>query len=104
MWRLNLIAALAIVTALAVGASAADLRLPPPEVTQTKPCEPNEAQLLSDRHYWNRAHEWVHSPATSKTGEVPDCAVAQCGDGAYSFIHNDQRACSWHHGIVRRLN
>jgi len=101
---------LAVVTVVATlaalpPASAADLRPPPVRTTgPTKPCQPNEAELATKGNYWSTVHGWVHRPSKSKTNAVPTCAVALCGDGAYSFSRDDIRACSHHNGIDRRLN
>ena len=47
--------------------------------------EPNEAELLSHRHYRaNDGHE-IHSPARSTHDQVPAGASAKCRDGTYSF-------------------
>jgi hypothetical protein len=60
---------------------------------------PNEAELLSHRHYKAKDGHEVHSPAKSAHGQVPAGASAQCRDGTYSFSQHRTGTCSHHGGV-----
>jgi hypothetical protein len=47
--------------------------------------EPDEAQLLSHRHYRNADGNVVHAPAKTTNAQVPAGASAMCLDGSCSF-------------------
>lgn len=61
--------------------------------------EPDEAQLLSHRHYRAKDGHEVHSPAKTVHGEVPAGASAKCRDGSYSFSQHRRGTCSHHGGV-----
>ena len=65
--------------------------------------EPNEAQLAEHKHYTNKSGNTVHSPAHSKSREVPDGATAKCRDGTYSFSQSHRGTCSKHGGVGQWL-
>jgi hypothetical protein len=60
---------------------------------------PNEADLLSHRHYKAKDGHEVHSPAKSTHDQVPAGASAQCRDGSYSFSQHRRGTCSHHGGV-----
>ena len=62
-----------------------------------------EADLIETGHYVNRQGHVVHSPAHTRTGQVPDGATAQCADGSYSFSQSHRGTCSHHGGVARWL-
>lgn len=64
---------------------------------------PNENNLDSRKHYVNKDGKTVHSPAKSKTGNIPDGASAQCRDGSYSFSRHHSGTCSHHGGVQKWL-
>jgi len=61
--------------------------------------EPNEAELLSHRHYRAKDGYEVHSPARSTKDQVPAGASAKCRDGTYSFSQHRRGTCSHHGGV-----
>ncbi|SAL78507.1 hypothetical protein AWB71_05699 [Caballeronia peredens] len=63
--------------------------------------QPDESDLDSHGHYVNRDGNVVHSPARSRSGQVPDGATAQCRDGSYSFSRHHSGTCSRHGGVAR---
>jgi hypothetical protein len=66
----------------------------------TKPtAAPNEAELLSHRHYKAKDGHEVHSPAKSTHDQVPAGASAKCRDGSYSFSQHRRGTCSHHGGV-----
>ena len=65
--------------------------------------EPQESQLSEHRHYVNKDHNVVHSPAHSVNGLVPVGAVAKCGDSSYSFSRHARGTCSHHGGVMNWL-
>ena len=67
------------------------------------PATPDESQLLEHRHYLNKDHQEVHSPAHSKTGTAPAGATAKCRDGTYSFSQHRSGTCSHHGGVLSWL-
>lgn len=60
---------------------------------------PDEAQLLSHRHYRNLDGQEVHSPVRSTHDQVPAGASAKCRDGTYSFSQHRRGTCSHHGGV-----
>jgi hypothetical protein len=60
---------------------------------------PNEAELLSHRHYKAKDGHEVHSPAKTTHNQVPAGASAQCRDGSYSFSQHRRGTCSHHGGV-----
>ena len=65
----------------------------------SKAAEPNEADLLSHRHYKAKNGHEVHSPAKSTHDQVPAGASAKCRDGTYSFSQHRRGTCSHHGGV-----
>lgn len=61
--------------------------------------EADEAKLTSHRYYTNSDGYEVHSPTTSKNGQVPTGASAKCRDGTYSFSQHRRGTCSHHGGV-----
>jgi Protein of unknown function (DUF3761) len=61
---------------------------------------PNESDLDNHQTYRNRDGETVHSPAHSRSGEVPDGATARCQDGTWSFSRHRSGTCSRHGGVA----
>jgi hypothetical protein len=61
---------------------------------------PNESDLDNHQTYRNHDGETVHSPARSRSGEVPDGATAQCRDGTWSFSRHRSGTCSRHGGVA----
>lgn len=61
---------------------------------------PNESDLDNHQTYRNHDGETVHSPAHSRSGEVPDGATAQCRDGTWSFSRHRSGTCSRHGGVA----
>jgi hypothetical protein len=61
--------------------------------------EPNEAELLSHRHYKAKDGHEVHSPARSTHDQMPAGASAKCRDGTYSFSQHRRGTCSHHGGV-----
>ena len=82
--------------------------------TYTAPSDDSSAQtdnstdenndLSNDSYYTNVDQQEVHSPAYSESGEAPDGASAQCGDGTYSFSMHHSGTCSHHGGVSDWLN
>jgi len=70
---------------------------------QVKQAEPNDAELLSHRHYKAKDGHEVHSPARSTHDQAPAGASAQCRDGTYSFSQHRRGTCSHHGGVVTWL-
>lgn len=64
---------------------------------------PDEAQLLSHRHYKTKDGHEVHSPALSSNDKVPVGASAKCLDGTYSFSQHRRGTCSRHGGVGKWL-
>ncbi len=64
---------------------------------------PDENGLDSHKHYVNKDGQLVHSPAKSKSGQIPVGASAQCGDGTYSFSQHHRGTCSHHGGVATWL-
>jgi hypothetical protein len=62
--------------------------------------QPDESDLDSHGHYVNRDGDAVHSPARSRSGNVPAGATAQCRDGSYSFSRHHSGTCSSHGGVA----
>jgi len=68
--------------------------------TQPQPgAQPDEAELLSHRHYKTRNGQEVHAPAASTHDQVPAGASAKCRDGSYSFSQHRRGTCSHHGGV-----
>ena len=63
----------------------------------------NQNQLEEHRSYINSSGQVVHSPAHSKTGDVPAGATAKCNDGTYSFSQHRSGTCSHHGGVANWL-
>jgi hypothetical protein len=61
---------------------------------------PNESDLDNHGHYVNRDGQTVHSPARSRSGQIPTGATAQCRDGTYSFSQHHSGTCSRHGGVA----
>jgi hypothetical protein len=74
-------------------------RLAIPAERTNSTTEPNEAELLSHRHYKAKDGHEVHSPAKSKNGQIPAGASAKCRDGTYSFSQHRRGTCSHHGGV-----
>jgi len=66
--------------------------------------DPDEAGLVEHGHYLNKRGQSVHSPAHTKSGEVPKGASAQCRDGTFSFSRTHRGTCSRHGGVARWVN
>jgi hypothetical protein len=64
---------------------------------------PNEAELLSHRHYQAKDGHEVHSPSKTTHDQVPAGASAQCRDGSYSFSQHRRGTCSHHGGVSNWL-
>ena len=62
--------------------------------------EPNEADLDNHQTYRNHDGDTVHSPAHSRTGQIPSGATAQCRDGTWSFSQHRSGTCSRHGGVA----
>lgn len=71
--------------------------------TSSQEFSSNESELDSHKHYINKDGKAVHSPAKSKSGEIPAGASAQCRDGSYSFSRHRSGTCSRHGGVNRWL-
>ena len=71
----------------------------PSRATSQPGAEPNEAELLSHRHYKAKDGHEVHSPARSTHDQVPAGASAKCRDGTYSFSQHRRGTCSHHGGV-----
>jgi hypothetical protein len=61
---------------------------------------PNESDLDNHQTYRNHDGETVHSPAHSRSGEVPDGATARCRDGTWSFSRHRSGTCSRRGGVA----
>jgi len=61
---------------------------------------PGDSQLQEHDHYVNHDGHVVHSPAHSRSGNVPASATAKCGDGTYSFSQHHSGTCSHHGGVA----
>jgi Protein of unknown function (DUF3761) len=61
---------------------------------------PNESDLDNHQTYRNHDGETVHSPARSRSGEIPDGATAKCRDGTWSFSRHRSGTCSRHGGVA----
>src|ERR1700712_3211953 len=59
---------------------------------------PNEADLDNHQTYRNHDGNTVHSPAHSRSGDIPSGATAQCRDGTWSFSQHRSGTCSRHGG------
>lgn len=64
---------------------------------------PDENELTSHKHYINKDGKTIHSPAKSKSGDIPAGASAQCRDGSYSFSRHHSGTCSHHGGVSQWL-
>jgi hypothetical protein len=64
---------------------------------------PGESDLDNHNTYQNRDGETVHSPAHTRSGEVPQGASARCRDGTYSFSRHHSGTCSRHGGVDQWL-
>ncbi|SAL02597.1 hypothetical protein AWB77_06583 [Caballeronia fortuita] len=62
--------------------------------------QPDESDLSNHGHYINHDGNVVHSPAHSRSGNVPAGATAQCRDGSYSFSQHHSGTCSRHGGVA----
>jgi len=71
----------------------------PDEMRRIVGTQPNEAELLSHRHYKAKDGHEVHSPARSTHDQVPAGASAKCRDGTYSFSQHRSGTCSHHGGV-----
>jgi hypothetical protein len=71
----------------------------PEELRRILGAEPNEAELLSHRHYKAKDGHEVHSPAKSTHDQVPAGVSAKCRDGSYSFSQHRRGTCSHHGGV-----
>lgn len=65
--------------------------------------QPNEAELLSHRHYVARSGQEVHSPSKSLHNQIPAGASAKCFDGTFSFSQHRRGTCSHHGGVAAWL-
>lgn len=63
------------------------------------PTTPNESQLVEHGSYINKDGVRVHSPAHTRTGDVPAGATAKCRDSTYSFSRHHRGTCSHHGGV-----
>jgi len=83
---------------------------PPPQQVSVQPAtvatsstqldtRPDEAILLSHRHYKASNGQDVHAPAKSMQDVVPAGASAKCRDGSYSFSQNRRGTCAHHGGV-----
>jgi hypothetical protein len=70
-----------------------------PTDSSKRGAEPNEAELLSHRHYKAKDGHEVHSPAKSTHDQVQAGASAKCRDGTYSFSQHRRGTCSHHGGV-----
>jgi hypothetical protein len=61
--------------------------------------EPDEAQLVSHRHYKATNGNTVHSPSMTKGDVAPAGASAKCRDGSWSFSQSRRGTCSHHGGV-----
>jgi hypothetical protein len=61
---------------------------------------PNEADLDTHQTYRNHDGQTVHSPAHSRSGNIPDGATAKCRDGTWSFSRHRSGTCSRHGGVA----
>lgn len=62
--------------------------------------EPSESDLDNHQTYRNHHGNTVHSPAHSRSGQIPPGATAQCRDGTYSFSQHRSGTCSRHGGVA----
>lgn len=76
---------------------------PGPDHGARTSAQPNEAELLSHKHYKASNGREVHSPARPTQGQVPTGASAQCRDGSYSFSQHRRGTCSHHGGVASWL-
>jgi hypothetical protein len=74
-----------------------------PESTQQSP-QPDESKLVEHGHYINKEGKTVHSPAHTKSAEIPRGASAQCRDNTYSFSQHRSGTCSHHGGVAKWVN
>jgi hypothetical protein len=61
---------------------------------------PDESALDTHNTYLNHDGESVHSPARSRSGEIPDGATARCRDGTWSFSRHHSGTCSRHGSVA----
>lgn len=61
---------------------------------------PGEADLDNHHTYRNSDGDSVHSPAHSRSGQIPSGATAQCRDGTFSFSQHRSGTCSRHGGVA----
>jgi hypothetical protein len=73
--------------------------MPRPEEMRRLMGQPDEAALLSHRHYRARTGQEVHSPARTTDDQAPATASAKCRDGSYSFSQHRRGTCSHHGGV-----
>jgi hypothetical protein len=71
------------------------------EAAPTTPA--NDSQLVEHGSYINSSGQRVHSPAHSRTSDVPTGATAKCRDGTYSFSQHHSGTCSHHGGVENWL-
>ena len=63
--------------------------------------EPDEAKLARHCCYFNTYGHESHAPSPTHDGTRPLRALAQCGDGYYSFSEHRSGSCSSHRGVQR---
>lgn len=73
--------------------------IPVAAIADTPTAQDPDSQLVEHGHYINKDGNVVHSPAHSKTGEVPAGATARCRDGTFSFSQHRRGTCSRHGGV-----
>jgi Protein of unknown function (DUF3761) len=61
---------------------------------------PDESDLDNHNTYLHHDGQSIHSPAHSRSGQIPDGATAQCRDGAWSFSRHHSGTCSRHGGVA----
>jgi Protein of unknown function (DUF3761) len=61
---------------------------------------PDESDLDNHNTYQNHDGRTIHSPAHSRSGEIPDGATAQCRDSTWSFSRHHSGTCSRHGGVA----
>jgi len=88
---------LALVLTFSAGAFAQDAAPSTPAVPA------NDSQLVEHGSYVNSSGQTVHSPAHSRSGNVPTGATAKCRDGTYSFSQHHSGTCSHHGGVANWL-
>lgn len=64
---------------------------------------PDESQLIEHGSYTNKDGNTVHSPAHTKSDQVPEGATAKCSDKTYSFSQHRRGTCSRHGGVMAWL-